>query len=204
MESISALYLEEHSGATVVLDSLDKLEPLLWAKVCADNQWASIETPGYGKGYVMADQEWRDMLEGLNALRRDKHMGVVLIAHSNIETINDPMTASYSRYDIRLHKRAIGIIQDEMDAVLFLNQDVSLLQNDPRAKSGPGTRLRAAGGGHRFIHATPRPAYVAKNRFGLPDKIQYEKGQGYEAMKPYFPGAIEMRKKPNGNKVKAA
>jgi hypothetical protein len=189
MEAIAALYTEEHARFTVVLDSLDKLEPLLWAKVCADNQWSSIEQPGYGKGYVMADQTWRELLEGLNALRRDKNMGVVLIAHSSIETVNDPLTASYSRYDIRLHKRAIGIVQDEMDAVLFLNQDVSLLQNDPKAKAGPGTRLRAAGGGNRFIHATPRPAYVAKNRFGLPDKTQYEKGHGYETMRPYFPGS---------------
>jgi hypothetical protein len=207
MEAITALYTEEHSGATVVLDSLDKLEPLLWAKICTDNQWLSIEAPGYGRGYVTADQAWRELLEGLNALRRDKHMGVVLIAHSTIDTVNDPTTASYSQYNIRLHKRAIGIVQDEMDAVLFLNQDVSLLQNDPKAKAGPGTRLRAAGGGNRFIHATPRPAYVAKNRFGLPDKIQYEKGHGYETMKSHFPGEApsetETRKKPNGSKVES-
>jgi len=187
MEAVAALYTEEHKNKTVVLDSLDKLEPLVWAKACQDNNWESIETPGYGRGYIAVDTYWRDLLEGMNALRRDKNMAVVLIAHSSIETVNDPMTASYSRYDIRLHKRAIGIVQDEMDCVLFINQDVSLLQNDPKAKAGPGARVRAAGGGNRFVHATPRPAYVAKNRFGMPDKIQYNKGKGFEALKPFFP-----------------
>ncbi len=191
MEAIGSLYEGQHKYRTVVLDSLDKLEPLVWIKSCETNNWDSIEAPGYGKGYVAADVLWRDMLEGLNALRKDRNMGVVLISHSTIETVNDPMTASYSRYDIRLHKRAIGIVQDEVDCVFFINQDVSLLQNDPKAKSGPGVRVRAAGGGNRFIHATPRPAYVAKNRYSMPDKVQYVKTKGYDALKAFFPSSME-------------
>jgi len=195
MEAISALYTEDHKMGTVVLDSLDKLEPLVWAKTCTENQWQNIETPGYGKGYVTADSYWREIVDGMNALRRDKNMGVVYIAHSTIETVNDPMTASYSRYDIRLHKRAVGIFQDEVDAILFLNQDVTLKANDPKAKAGPGTRVRADGGGNRWIHCTPRPAFVAKNRYGLPDKIQYEKGKGFSTLAPHFPGgAVEEKK----------
>lgn len=199
MEAIAALYTEEHAGKTLVIDSLDKLEPLVWNKVCADNNWQSIESPGYGRGFVQADSVWRDLLEGASALRRDKGMGVVYIAHSTIETVNDPTTASYSQYNIRLHKRAVGLMQDEVDAIFFLNQDVSLLQNDPKAKAGPGTRLRASGGGNRWIHATPRPAYIAKNRYGLPDKLEYKKGEGFKVMEPFFPSAV---KKPTA--VKAA
>lgn len=191
MEAIAALYTEEHQGKTVVLDSLDKLEPLVWAKVCADNNWQTIESPGYGRGYVGTDSYWRDLQEGLNALRRDKGMGVVYIAHSVIETVNDPTTASYSQYNIRLHKRAVGLMQDEVDAIFFLNQDVSLLQNDPKAKAGPGTRLRAAGGGNRWVHCTPRPAYIAKNRYGMPDKLEYKKGEGFKVMEPFFPSAAK-------------
>lgn len=187
MDAIGALYTEDHGMRTVVLDSVDKLEPLVWAKVCADNNWQNIETPGYGKGYVSADAYWRDLIEGMNALRRDKGMGVVYIAHSSIETVNDPMTASYSRFDIRLHKRAVGIFQDEVDAIFFLNQDVTLKQDDPKAKQGAGTRQRADGGGNRWIYAAPRPAFVAKNRYGVPDKLMYERGKGYAVIAEHFP-----------------
>ena len=187
MEALAALYTEDHKHKTLVIDSLDKLEPLVWAKLCADNQWANIEVAGYGKGYVLCDNYWRDLLEGCNALRRDKGMGIVFIAHSSIEMVNDPATASYSQYNIRLHKRAIGLFQDESDAIFFVNQDVTLKQNDPKAKAGVGTRVRADGGGNRFIHATPRPAYIAKNRYGLPDRMQYEKGKAWEMLEPYFP-----------------
>ncbi|CAL8972774.1 hypothetical protein RHODGE_RHODGE_01002 [Rhodoplanes serenus] len=187
MDAIGALYTEEHDGQTLVIDSLDKLEPLIWAKVCQDNNWQSIETPGYGKGYVAADSYWRDLIEGANALRRDKGMGVAYIAHSTIETVNDPMTAAYSRFDIRLHKRAVGIFQDEVDAILFLNQDVTIKADDPKAKQGAGTRVRADGGGNRWIYAAPRPMFVAKNRYGIPDKLMYERGKGYAALAPHFP-----------------
>jgi len=40
----------------VVLDSLDKFEPLVLAAVCADRGFTSIEAPGFGKGWVIADQ----------------------------------------------------------------------------------------------------------------------------------------------------
>lgn len=187
MEAIAVLYSEEHNAGTVVLDSLDKLEPLVWAKVCADNNWQSIETPGYGKGYVAADAYWRELQDGMNALRRDKNMGVVYIAHSFIETVNDPMTTAYSRFDIKLHKRAVGLFQDEVDAILFLNQDVTIKADDPKAKQGAGTRVRADGGGNRWIYAAPRPAFVAKNRYDIPDKLMYERGKGYAALAPHFP-----------------
>lgn len=188
MDAIGSLYTEDHEQKTVVLDSLDKLEPLVWAKVCADNSWQTIETPGYGKGYVSADAYWRDLIEGMNALRRDKGMGVVYIAHSSIETVNDPMTQAYSRFDIRLHKRAVGIFQDEVDAILFLNQDVSIKSDDPKAK---GARVRADGGGNRWLYAAPRPAFVAKNRYGIPDKLMYERGKGYAALAPHFPAPAQ-------------
>ncbi|MFK4647192.1 DNA polymerase III delta prime subunit [Bradyrhizobium ottawaense] len=185
MDAIGSLYTEEHDQKTLVLDSLDKLEPLVWSKVCADNNWKNIEQPGYGRGYVSADSYWRDLVEGCNALRRDKGMGIVFIAHSTINTVDDPMTNSYSRFDIRLHKRAIGIFQDEVDAIFFLNQDITIKTDDAKG----GNRSRADGGGRRWIYAAPRPAFVAKNRYGIPDKLMYERDKGYTTLSEHFPGA---------------
>ena len=44
---------------TLVVDSIDWLEPLVWARVFKDHGWASIEEAGYGKGYVNALDLWR-------------------------------------------------------------------------------------------------------------------------------------------------
>lgn len=183
LDCIAVLYNEDHDRKTVVFDSLDKIEPMVWAKACADNNWATIEAPGFGKGYVMVDTYWRDLIDGANALRRDKGMNVVYIAHSAINQVDDPMTASYSRFDIRLHKRAVGIFQDEVDCIFFLNQDVVVKADNTKKDA----RVRADGGGNRWLFASPRPAFVAKNRYGIPDKMLYTKGQGFGALAKHFP-----------------
>jgi hypothetical protein len=50
--AITALGHEQHNSQTVVLDSLDALEPLIWNATCVANNWRSIESAGYGRGYV--------------------------------------------------------------------------------------------------------------------------------------------------------
>ena len=49
-EALDALLEEDHDYGTVVVDSVDWLEPLIWAEACKRNGWQSIETPGFGKG----------------------------------------------------------------------------------------------------------------------------------------------------------
>src|SRR5262249_39391702 len=60
IEAIKHLGKETHEYQTAVFDSLDKLEPLVLAALCADRGYASVESPGYGKGWVEADNLWLD------------------------------------------------------------------------------------------------------------------------------------------------
>ena len=125
------------------------MKALIWRDLCGSQGWASIETPGYGKGYVAADNWWRDVLNGLEYLRRERGMTVVLLAHSAIETINDPRATSYTSYQLRLHKRARGLVQDWCDAIGFLAPDLHVKEDD----AGFGKkRARADGGSQRWLH----------------------------------------------------
>ena len=90
MQALAALYTEEHAFRTLVVDSVDWLEPLIHARVCKDQGWSSIEDAGYGKGYVHALDLWRQYIEGLNALRDDKGMAIVQIAHTDIKRFDSP------------------------------------------------------------------------------------------------------------------
>jgi hypothetical protein len=166
-DALAALGNEPHDFGTVVLDSAHKLEGLIWADVCATNNWPSIEAPGFGKGYVVADRWWRDFLAALDWLRRERGLAIVLLAHSAVETINDPRAPTYTSYQLRLHKRARGLVQDEMDAIAFLAADVVVVSEDAGFKK----RNRADGGSARWLHFEGRPAFVAKSRFDLPAKI---------------------------------
>lgn len=168
MEAITALYNEAHDHKTVVLDSLDWLEPLVWAETCAINKWPNIEHPGYGKGYAATGDVWRGILDGLNALRDDRGMGVIMIAHSEAKKYEAPETEAYDRYQPKLHKIGSALVQEHVDAVWFLNYRVSLLKDNERDKD---SRKRAVGGGARVLYTAERPSHLAKNRYRMPDQI---------------------------------
>lgn len=185
IEALGALYAEDHNFQTVVVDTIDAYEPHVWQATCEANEWDSIEQPGYGKGYLAADFFWRDFLEGLNALRREREMTIVLLAHSEIERFDDPRTTSYSRFDYRLHKRAHAMIGDEMDAILFVNQDAAIKEDDAGFNK---KRARAVENTQRWIYCERRPSMTAKNRFGMPDRLLFRKGQGYAKLAPYLTG----------------
>jgi AAA domain len=184
LAALVALANEEHNFQTVVLDSLDVLESLLWQTVCRENGWPSIESAGYGKGYVVADAAWRDMLAGLDYLRRERGMNVVLIAHSEISIVSDPRAPAYTSYQLRLHKRARGLVQDWCDAIGFLAPDLHVKEDDVGFNKKRG---RADGGSQRWLYWQPRPAFTAKNRYGLPAKMPVPADFSYEALASYFP-----------------
>jgi hypothetical protein len=167
-ETLDTLYGEPHDFRTVVLDSLDWLEPLVWQETARLNNWANIEQPGYGKGYLAALDVWRGFLDGMNLLRAERGMGVILIAHCDIRRFDSPETEPYDRYVIKLQQRAAALVQEHVDAVLFANYRVSTIKTDVGFKKQV---VRGVSGGDRLLHTTERPAFLAKNRFGLDDTI---------------------------------
>jgi len=168
MQALSELYTEKHPFRTVVVDSLDWLERLIWAEVCRKRNVENIEDIGYAKGYVFALTQWREFLEGLMALRNDKGMMVVLIAHARIERFENPETESYDRYVPRLHRLASQVIQEWCDEVLFATFKVFTKQMD---EGFDRKRTQGIGTGERIIRTVERPAHVAKNRLNLPDEM---------------------------------
>ncbi len=169
--ALSELYTEQHEYRTVAVDSLDWLERLIWADVCKKRGIESIEDVGYGKGYVFALTNWREVLAGLDALRNDRGMGVILIAHAQIERFANPETDTYDRYSPRLHKQASAFVQEWADEVLFATYSIHTKATD----EGFGRkRVQGIGTGERIIRTSERPAHVAKNRLNLPDEIPFD------------------------------
>lgn len=168
MEAFGALYSEDHNFQSVIIDSIDWLEPLIYAQVCADNGWTNIEQPGYGKGYIAAMNYWRQYIDGVNALRDDKGMWVIQLAHTDVKKFEDPSADAYDRYIIKLYNKAAALMLEHSDAVLFLNYLISIKTTE----QGFGNKkTRAVGGGQRIAYCAERPAHIAKNRYGLPDSI---------------------------------
>lgn len=168
MEALGALYSEPHDFETLVVDSLDWLEPLVWQHTARTHNQPDIESFGYGKGYLAALDTWRSFLDGVNALRDERGMGVILIAHAEIKRFDSPETEPYDRYQPKLHRSASALVQEHVDAVLFANYRVSTLKSDVGFNKKV---VRGVSGGDRLLHTAERPAFLAKNRFGLAETL---------------------------------
>ena len=168
-EAINALH-GDHGFKALVVDSLDWLEPIIWRATCARLGVESIEQPGYGKGYVEADAEWRTIMGGFDSLRLNRGMTIVLVAHAEIKRFEAPDGEPYDRYQIKLHKRAWALWQEWADMVLFANYRRHMIKTKDGGKKNPD-KYRAEGSGERCLFTDERPAYLAKNRWGLPHEI---------------------------------
>lgn len=205
MEAMGVLYTEDHQFKTVVIDSVTELERLIYAETCRrgddkGNTKANIEDFGYGKGYVYAKRIWQEVVDGINALRRDRQMTTIMIAHSTVSRFDDPETVSYDRYEIDLHKHSVGIIERDMDAIFLLKSPVTVKTEEQGFNK---ERARAEGGSTVLIHTIGRPAFVAKNRYSMPATIRFDRGSGFNALAPYFPNYVPPAEQA-GDKQKAA
>lgn len=172
--AITALH-GEHPYKTLVLDSLDWLEPIVYAKQMEAVPYSekgkeikNIEDYGYGKGYAMALDWWRYLMGGFDSLRLNKGMTVVLIAHSEVKRYDSPETDPFDRYGIKLHKGAFALWQEWADMVLFCNYKTRIHSTDVGFQKEV---KRGEGSGERVIYTEERPAYLAKNRWGLSPEI---------------------------------
>jgi AAA domain len=174
LAALNELATQDHSFETVVIDSLDWLERMIWDVVCKREGVTTIERVGggYGKGYILAMDYWRPLIDRLASLHANRHMVVLLIAHAKVERFEDPEAAAYDRYSPRLHKHAAAFITEWCDAVLFATRRFTTRSED--AGFGRQRAIAAAigaGGGERILRTVGGPSCVAKNRYNLPPEI---------------------------------
>lgn len=187
LEAIAELTNAEHEYKTLVVDTLDWLEPLCWAHVCATKKdrngkpFKDIEDIGYGKGYAAALDEWRLFLAALDRLRAKRGVHVVLLAHSWIKGFKNPAGEDYDRYELKLHAKAAGLMREWSDAVLFAQHETYTHERDGRVK-GIST-------GARVVFTQRTAAYDAKNRHDLPEKLPLDWEAFAEAVAAHRPAS---------------
>ena len=170
-EALTSLYQEDHQFKTLVLDSLDWLEPLLWAQCCHDQNWASIEAPGYGKGYIELDRYWKEILTAFNYLRNDRGMNIILTAHTEAKKFESPDEAPYDRYQMKLHKRAHALIEEWAD-VIGTARFRPLISTEVRGAGKTAKKVhKAVGEMDRVLYLSEKPSVIAKNRYGLKSEL---------------------------------
>jgi hypothetical protein len=201
LDAINLLITDDHSYKTVVIDTLDWLEHLIHQQIADENNVDAIEKIPYGKGYKFALEQWRGVIEGLDILRNDKGMIVILLAHVKIKRFEDPTTDAYDRYLMDLHDSASSLLIEWCDILGFASHSVATKSTD----AGFNRKItRGVGSGERLMHLEERPGFVAKNRYGLPALINFPKVGGWQVLEASMNVALQSKPAPQTQPKKAA
>lgn len=185
-EAGRALLDEEHEYKTFVIDGIDSLEPLIWAQTCADGDSKGpkdqIEDFGFGKGYNYALRYWREFLEMLDALHEERGMAVILIAHAMVKTFKNPDGDDYDRYQVTVNDKAEPLIRKWVDCMLFADYEIKVRKQENAIDKSKGKAVKVYGDMNRLLYTEERPAFWAKNRYGLPPVLPLSWGDFADAM----------------------
>lgn len=171
LEIVSLVEAADAPFETLVIDPVNWLETLCWARVVGgpgakpgDDTADQIlkHGGGFNKGYDAAVGLWRSLVACLERVwLSGKH--VVLLAHCHVKAFNDPTGVSYDRYEIQMHHKAAGLLRQWADDVLFMRHEV--------LKKPEGGKTIAVATGARVMHTQWSKAWDAKTRASLPEEL---------------------------------
>ena len=171
-------YVAAHRSeySTFVLDTADWAEKLLTKDVCAKAKKTGIEDFGYGKGFTYLSEEFGRLLNRLEDLI-GYGINVVVTAHAQLQKFEQPdESGSYDRWTLKLTKQDSSLLKEWADAVLFVNYKTFVEKvKDKKYK---------ATGGKRTMYTVHHSCWDAKNRWGLPEEVDFD----YSIISPHIMG----------------
>ena len=168
--------------STLIIDTADWAETLANQHIIARNGITSIEDLGYGKGYTMVKEEFGKLLNLLSELT-DDGINVVVTAHAELKKKEEPdQMGAYDRYQLKLSRQCAPLLKEWSDMVLFAKYETTIV-TDSKTKSKKAT------GGQRVMFTTHHPAWDAKNRHNLPEKLPFDFSSIAQLFQPAAPVA---------------
>lgn len=168
MSDLRLVFKEKHDYRTLVIDAADGLETLINDKICQEGGQTSVAAFPFGKGYAESLSQWNRFLSALDKIREGRGMTVIIIAHVEVSSYEDPAAQTYSRWSIKLYKKLAMRTHDWSEAHLFCGYQTAI----KREEQGFGReRARGIGTGERVVWTEERPSHMAKNRFSMPEQL---------------------------------
>jgi hypothetical protein len=187
--NIKELTNDPHNYKTAVIDTTDWLEKICHAKIMGTgtSKGKAINTVngGYGAGYREAERLHRELIESLKVLREKRGMNIILLSHYEVKAVKDPdAIADYDAYQIKGHDFVTSQWREWAEAIIFVRFGISMVVKE-------NSTVRPQGDDKRVAFTCKRPAFQAKNSFGLPFEMPFTQGQFWNDLVPYFNTGVQ-------------
>lgn len=190
INALAQVLNEPHPFKSLAIDSINHAEPLITQYVCAINNWANIEAPGYGKGFTVLAAEFANFFGWIESIRNLRNMNIVLLGHPEASIAPDPHLDEHKRFMLKMDKRNASLTQEKCDGMFFLDRLVTMQDGGTGlAKDGP---KKANTSGQRVLYTDGGASFEAKNRFKIPQQVMIPEVGGYGAIAQYLPGQDQL------------
>lgn len=176
-----ALYIKSHPNIckTYAIDTADWSEKLCIQKICADKDLTGIEDMGYGKGYTYLEEQFGKYLNLLRDIT-DQGITIVVTAHASMRKFEQPdELGAYDRWELKLQKKTAALLKEWATVLLFANYETFVINVDNQGAQKGKNKAR---GGKRILYTTHHPCWDAKNRHGMPEKMDFS----FDTVAPYL------------------
>lgn len=191
---------DKHDFKTLVFDSATEAEKFAHKQIIGDGaRGKSMNTvnKGYGAGPGESDNMHLKMIDLIEDLRLNRNMNIIVTGHAQIRENKDPQASeNYDGYEPKLLKGAAGIWKEYVDACLYVRVMTILKTSDE-------IKARAVTDGSRVCYTTQAPSHYAKNRFGLPDTMNFDLNF-WDELKPYIDNGIQPEKTETAEDIKTS
>lgn len=193
MGQLRWLYTEPHNFKTVVIDSVSALERIFVEYILATDAKKFESGPkekrvvdrekvlqtignaigGYGNGYQAVAGLHNQVRKACEHLRNKRGMNVIFISHAFIETIRPPDEEPYNRYTLRVQEKCAPHYTDDVDVVAFIRLAAFTITEKDR--QGKDRKVKKDANAREII-CFSNIYSQAKNRYGIDEPLEYEKG----------------------------
>ena len=180
----------KHPYKRIIVDTIDWLEPLIHKKTIENLAKITKTEPksitddhcketAFQKGLKYhAPETWKVFLDNCDVMRR-AGFDIILIAHSQVITVNPPNTDSYDKFVMKVDKHALAVLEEWADIIGFYTKPIFVTKSenklDKKGKAIPSNK--------RYLHLDgENPSMISGNSFGLGDAIDVNLKNGAEIM----------------------
>lgn len=176
MDQLKWILKGEHDFKTLVIDSVTQADLLFTAHVIeTDEKGAnSLATAngGYGGGYSAVAALHGRIRQAAKMIAEQRKMHIVFIAHSDVDKIDLPDSEPFSRYELALHAKSAPHYVNNVDMVAYIRLETFIKKSKEL-----GAKAKAVSDGRRIAICHTDAAQISKNRFGIEEPVQIEKGK---------------------------
>lgn len=172
---------------SVVIDALGGFERLCHEHVCArdfNNEWGEKGFQAYMRGYDVAVSDWLQLLVRLERLHGEGK-NIIFLSHVKAKTFKNPLGPDFDRYTADCHEKTWSPTHKWADVVLF-----GTFATVTQERKG---RTKGIGGTERVIFTERTDGYDAKNRYGMPGRLDIpdDPAQTWATVWPHISGEAQ-------------